>query len=117
MLMGGVRVILIPLYYLLSLEHRRLDCRTLTQPQSQRTIYPFSTNNYCTCSIKIASLNVGLLFYPLPFKCTYYVPVLPTLLDDIQDRMEGWGKEGLIDPFTDIYNVGHSTVQINFLHR
>jgi len=31
--------------------------------------------------------------------------LLPTLLDDIQDRMEGWGKEGRMDPFKDIYNL------------
>ena len=93
---------------LLSIERRGLDCRILTQLQSQRMMYPLSTSNYCTCSIKIASLNVGLVLYLLPFKCAYSIPVLPTLLDDIQDRMEGWGKEGRMDPFTDIYNVSHS---------
>jgi len=32
--------------------------------------------------------------------------VLPALFDDIHARMEGWGKEGRMDPFKDIYNVG-----------
>ncbi|KAG5652597.1 hypothetical protein H0H81_004428 [Sphagnurus paluster] len=31
--------------------------------------------------------------------------VLPALFDDVQARMEGWGKEGRMDPFKNIYDV------------
>lgn len=31
--------------------------------------------------------------------------VLPTLFDDVQARMEGWGKEGRMDPFKNIYDL------------
>lgn len=34
-------------------------------------------------------------------------PVLPTLFDDIQMRMDRCGKQGVIDPFKDVYNVYH----------
>ena len=32
-------------------------------------------------------------------------PVLPTLFDDIQARMDGWGTEGRFDPFKNVYDV------------
>ncbi|RDB26903.1 Sterol 14-demethylase [Hypsizygus marmoreus] len=31
--------------------------------------------------------------------------VLPTLFDDVQARMEGWGKEGQFDPFKNVYDL------------
>ncbi|KAF8069204.1 cytochrome P450 [Lyophyllum atratum] len=31
--------------------------------------------------------------------------VLPELFDDVQARMDGWGKEGRMDPFTNIYDL------------
>ncbi|KAF5378786.1 hypothetical protein D9615_006939 [Tricholomella constricta] len=31
--------------------------------------------------------------------------VIPTLFDDVQARMDGWGKEGRMDPFKDIYDL------------
>ena len=31
--------------------------------------------------------------------------VLPSLLSDIDKRMESWGKEGKMDPFKKIYDV------------
>ncbi|KAG5639777.1 hypothetical protein H0H81_000057 [Sphagnurus paluster] len=34
---------------------------------------------------------------------------LPTLFDDIQARMEGWGKEGRMDPFTNVYDLVFQT--------
>jgi sterol 14-demethylase len=34
--------------------------------------------------------------------------VIPTLFDDIQNRMDAWGKQGTIDPFKNIYDVRQS---------
>ncbi|GLB42444.1 putative cytochrome P450 [Lyophyllum shimeji] len=31
--------------------------------------------------------------------------VLPSLFDDVQARMDGWGKEGRMDPFKNIYDL------------
>ncbi|KAF9457599.1 cytochrome P450 [Collybia nuda] len=31
--------------------------------------------------------------------------VLPTLFEDIQGRMDGWGKEGKMDPFKNVYDL------------
>ena len=36
----------------------------------------------------------------------FSTPVLPTLLQDIADAVNKWGRSHRIDPFTDIYNVG-----------
>jgi len=35
------------------------------------------------------------------------MPAIPTLLDDIQGRMDAWGKQGTMDPFKNIYDVRH----------
>jgi hypothetical protein len=32
--------------------------------------------------------------------------VLPTLFDDVNQRMTDWGTEGKINPFEDVYRVG-----------
>lgn len=31
--------------------------------------------------------------------------VIPTLLEDVNNRMVAWGKQGQIDPFKNIYDV------------
>jgi hypothetical protein len=36
-----------------------------------------------------------------------FAPVLPTLFDDIQRRMDSWGKQGTMDPFKNVYDVSH----------
>jgi hypothetical protein len=38
---------------------------------------------------------------------TYRLQALPTLFDDVNRRMELWGKEGRMDPFKNIYDVCH----------
>lgn len=32
--------------------------------------------------------------------------VLPTLFEDVNQRMSIWGAEGMINPFEDVYKVG-----------
>ena len=39
---------------------------------------------------------------------SFFIPALPTLLEDIIDSADKWGndgKSGRIDPFTELYNV------------
>ena len=35
-------------------------------------------------------------------------------MDDIQNRMEGWGKEGRMDPFKDVYDVSIPDLFLNY---
>ena len=39
------------------------------------------------------------------FELIHISPVIPTVLGDIQDRMDTWGKQGIMDPFKNIYDV------------
>jgi hypothetical protein len=32
-------------------------------------------------------------------------PVIPLLLDDCRRAFEGWGKDGILDPFERVYEV------------
>jgi hypothetical protein len=36
---------------------------------------------------------------------TDFYSVLPVLLDDLNDRMLGWGTKGKINPFKEVYDV------------
>jgi len=38
--------------------------------------------------------------------------LVPILLDDVNGRMEGWGRTGRIDPFVDVYNVRARSLNI-----
>lgn len=35
----------------------------------------------------------------------FSTPVLPTLFEDVDLRMKGWGTEGKINPFNEVYDV------------
>jgi sterol 14-demethylase len=37
---------------------------------------------------------------------SYIFTVLPVFLDDLNKRMLGWGKEGKMNPFKEVYDVG-----------
>jgi hypothetical protein len=33
---------------------------------------------------------------------------MPNLLEDVQNAMDGWGTQGTLDPFINIYDVRHT---------
>jgi hypothetical protein len=39
--------------------------------------------------------------------------VLPSLINDMDDRMKEWGTEGVMDPFVQIYDVGTDLGPLN----
>lgn len=44
-------------------------------------------------------------FLPVLTIVLMFVPVLPTLLQDIIEKVDTWGNDGWIDPFVDILDV------------
>ena len=44
------------------------------------------------------------------FELFYISPVIPTVFGDIQDRMDTWGKQGVMDPSKNVYDVLHLPV-------
>ena len=56
--------------------------------------------------------------FPLPLSMIlsylYIFAVLPTLLYDLNRRMLGWKKEGRMNPFNEVYDVGLVSLSYQF---
>ena len=77
---------------------------------------PSSTNISIRYWARLVYRPVRGLSVTQPDVCLYFTAVLPTLLQDITNKADKWGndgKNGRIDPFTEIYDV--SFCSMNFL--